>query len=66
MNCTFVENSENIGGAITVSGDKNVVFNCINSTFIGNKATNFGDALTTNGNNTIQVLGSIFINNSAK
>ena len=60
-NCTFINNSNNGGGAISISGKGNVLFN---SLFINNTASDRGGAISWSGAEGI-MNNCTFINNSA-
>ena len=61
INCTFINNSNNEGGAISIKGKGNILFN---SLFINNTASNMGGAISWSGAEGI-MNNCTFINNSA-
>ena len=61
INCTFINNSNNEGGAISINGKGNILFN---SLFINNTASDMGGAIFWSGAEGI-MNNCTFINNSA-
>ncbi|MBD3636645.1 MAG: gliding motility-associated C-terminal domain-containing protein [Crocinitomicaceae bacterium] len=63
LNCSFVQNKADSGGAIHVAGSgQTLIQNC---TFWGNNATNNGGAIYVQGNTTVTVMNNTFYENTS-